>query len=45
MEDESHFGSLLCLVWFQEAGTDPFARASEIIETVDWEKEAFDYNP
>ena len=39
---EGH-GLHLILVWFQEAGQDPFAMAAERIKSVDWEKEARDF--
>jgi len=36
-------GAHLVLVWFQEYGKDPFTMAAEKFKTIDWEKEAEDF--
>lgn len=42
--DARFFGSFLLLTWFQNSNEDPFIRATKILETIDWQREAEDYD-
>jgi len=42
--DQIACGSQLFLIWFQDEGVDPFARLDEILESIDWKKEAKDFD-